>query len=81
LRNYTAFDVIFSGLPYGGTANTTRIVYDPIITIYHPKPALTITTIKWFENMWPIFLAVGVTVSVLATYMVIVRRRGPLARV
>jgi hypothetical protein len=79
--NYTAFDVIFSRLPYGDTVNTTRIFYDPIITIYHPKPASTITTIKWFENMWPIFLAVGVAVSVLATYMVIVRRRVPSARV
>ena len=29
------FDVGFFGLPYGENVNTTRIVYDPTIIIYH----------------------------------------------
>jgi len=53
--NYMNFDVAFLNLPYG-TQNTTRITYDPVITIHHHKnpeptplhyliPLLTIPTI------------------------------------
>ena len=43
--NYMYFDVGFFGLPYGDTVNTTRIVYDPTIIIYHTPEESGVTWI------------------------------------
>jgi len=76
--SYIAFDAIFSGLPYG-TVNTTRIVYDPVITIYHPK--VTSTTIELYKIPWLVFLAIsGIAACVsllIVLYVAKIRRRFP----
>lgn len=66
------FDAGFFGLPYGDIVNTTRIVYDPVIIVYHPT---TITppytnddggdgqedafTHLHYPTWWPVLVVVG----------------------
>lgn len=73
-NNYTASDVGFFGLPYG-TVNTTRIVYDPVITVYHPT---TTAPPVWYEVMWPFLVATGVAVAVAVVYVINTRRKLPI---
>lgn len=70
--NYAAFDAGFFGLPYG-TVNTTRIVYDPVITVYHPT--ITAPAITWYDVLWPIFVLIGVVAVIAIVYVTKIHRR------
>ena len=66
--SYMYFDVGFFGLPYGDTVNTTRIVYDPTIIIYHMPEKTDIIRI-----LIPVFTVIAVAV-LIAVYVVKVRK-------
>jgi hypothetical protein len=62
--NYMYFDVGFFGLPYGSPVNTTRIVYDPTIIVYHIPEK---TNLIWI--LMPILVAIAA--GILATTYII----------
>jgi hypothetical protein len=62
------FDVGFFGLPYGDSINTTKIVYDPAIVIYHIPEK---TAITWI--LIPIFTAV-VAIMLVTIYIIKVKK-------
>jgi hypothetical protein len=68
--SYMNFDVGFFGLPYGNAVNTTRIVYDPTITIYHvvAKPSTT-----WIYIMVPLFAAIA-TIAFIIIYITKIKK-------
>ena len=68
--SYMYFDVGFFGLPYGDTVNTTRIVYDPTIIIYHIPEKTDIIRI-----LIPVFTVIAVAV-LIAVYVMKVRKPG-----
>ncbi len=59
-------DVGFFGLPYGETLNTTRIVYDPVIIVYHPT---TTPQYLHYPTWWQVFLVVGAIAVGIIAYM------------
>jgi len=72
--DYMYFDVGFFGLPYGNTVNTTRIVYDPTIIIYH-MPEKT----GFFYILIPIFTAIAATVLITVYFIRVRKPKKPVA--
>ena len=66
--SYMYFDVGFFGLPYGDTVNTTRIVYDPTIIIYHIPEKTDMIRI-----LIPVFTVIAAAV-LIAVYVMKVRK-------